>query len=92
MLALRRTLTTLATLLAALGTMIAFGPVAFAQRPPLPDDSYPAPTTSTESTASTAPHLWMLVAIAVAVAALTLAAVLTTARLRHARRGSTALA
>lgn len=89
MLALRRTLSALVTVLAVLGTLIAFSSAAFAQRPPLPDDSYPAPTTSSTSTVSNA---WMFVAVAVVVAVITLAGVLVTARLRHASRRSAALA
>ncbi|MEP7020680.1 MAG: hypothetical protein ABI808_08515 [Pseudonocardiales bacterium] len=85
--AFRRTLTTLAALLTALGTLIALSFAALAQPAPLPDDTYPAPSTPATSTAS---HLWVFFTLAVI--AITLVAVLAFTKRRHAQYGRTVLA
>lgn len=92
MFTLRRTLTTLTGLLVALATLTAIGPAAYAQRAPLPDDSYPAPTTPIVSTVSHGSPLWVFAVVAVAAAVLTLAAILTTAKLRDSVHPRPALA
>jgi hypothetical protein len=79
----RRTLTTVTGLLSALAMLVSFGPAAYAQRAPLPDDSYPAPTTPTISTVSHGSPLWVFAVVAIAAAVLTLSAVLIGTKLRH---------
>jgi hypothetical protein len=50
-------MTTVVALFSALATLIAFNPVAFAQRAPLPDDTYPAAATPASSGGS---HVWVV--------------------------------
>lgn len=86
--AFRRTLTTIAALLVALGTFIALSSAASAQRAPLPDDTYPAPATQTSSAASQSSVILALVVLAV----VALAAALVTTKRRQERHQRTATA